>query len=569
MRLLVTGRHGQLAQSLARAALGRPEVELLFAARPEVDLAVPGSLGAAIVAARPDVVINAAAFTAVDRAEAEPALAQRINADAAGEAAAAAARVGAAIIQLSTDYVFDGRGDRPWGEDDPTGPVNVYGASKLAGEAQVVAANPRHLVVRTSWIISRFGHNFARTMIRLAADRDEVAVVADQRGCPTEAGALATALLDLAERNNVVPPGLYHLAGGGEASWAELAEAIMAASRAHGGPSANIRPIATADYPTPAPRPRYTVLDCSKARELGLTLPPWREAIDGLVRGLLAGGAPVTDANLDRATVDGFGEEWAAYDQSGLVGAEFSHWFDAYFHLFPFDRLPPAAEGFDLGCGSGRWAAGVAPRVGHLHCIDPAARALDVARRGLAAHANVEFHHASASTIPLADASQDFGYSLGVLHHVPDTAQALADAVRKLKPGAPFLLYLYYRFDQRPAWFRALWRASDIGRQAISRLPFGPRKVVTTAIALGIYWPLSRAAGVAERLGAKVDAMPLAAYRHASLYTLRTDALDRFGTRLEQRFTRPEIAAMASAAGLVELRFSERIPYWVMCGTRA
>ena len=275
------------------------------------------------------------------------------------------------------------------------------------------------------------------------------------------------------------------------------------------------------------------------------------------------------DSNIDHKTVDGFGDEWGAYDQSGFVGAEFATFFDAYFHLFPFDRLPVGAEGFDLGCGSGRWAAAVSPRVGTLHCIDPAAKALDVARERLSERDNVRFHHASASTIPLADGSQDFGYSLGVLHHIPDTSQALADAVRKLKPGAPFLVYLYYRFDQRPAWFRALWRASDVGRRAICVMPFGLRKLVTSGIAAGVYWPLSRLARQAERAGADVTNFPLSAYRNASLYTLRTDALDRFGTRLEQRFTRPEIAAMAGAAGLVDLVFSEREPFWVMCGTKA
>ena len=276
-----------------------------------------------------------------------------------------------------------------------------------------------------------------------------------------------------------------------------------------------------------------------------------------------------SDRNIDHKTVDGFGEEWAAYDQSGLAGAELQLFFDAYFHIFPFNRLPVGAEGFDLGCGSGRWAAGVAPRVGTLHCIDPAEKALNVARERLSDRSNVRFHHASASTIPLADGSQDFGYSLGVLHHIPDTRQALSDAVRKLKPGAPFLVYLYYRFDKRPAWFRALWRASDIGRRAVSVMPFGARKLVTTAIAVVVYWPLSRLARMAERDGVDVRNFPLSAYRNASLYTLRTDALDRFGTRLEQRFTRPEIAEMAGAAGLVDLNFSDREPFWVMCGTKA
>mgnify|MGYP002777029945 CR=1 FL=1 len=273
-------------------------------------------------------------------------------------------------------------------------------------------------------------------------------------------------------------------------------------------------------------------------------------------------------ANIDPQTVDGFGEEWDAFDQSALGGDEYAQLFERYFRIFPFADLPPGAEGFDLGCGSGRWALGVAPRVGALHCVDPAAKALAVARRRLAGHRNVRFHLGAADSIPLADGSQDFGYSLGVLHHVPDTAAALADAVRKLKPGAPFLLYLYYRFDNRPAWFRAVWRASDLVRRGIARLPFRARRLAADGIAFAVYWPLARTARLAARSGRDVANFPLSAYRDLSLYSLRTDALDRFGTRLEQRFTRREIADMMSAAGLVDVRFSDREPFWVACGVK-
>lgn len=273
--------------------------------------------------------------------------------------------------------------------------------------------------------------------------------------------------------------------------------------------------------------------------------------------------------NVDPATVAGFGEEWAAFDQSGLQGAEYGKLFDGYFGIFPFGDLPDGAEGFDLGCGSGRWAAGVAPRVGTLHCIDPSEQALGVARRRLAGHTNVDFHLAAADSIPLADGSQDFGYSLGVLHHVPDTARALADCVRKLKPGAPFLLYLYYKLDGRPVWFRALWHGTELGRGAIARLPFPARKAATTAIAALVYWPLARIAGLGERAGRDVAHFPLSAYRYRSFYSMRTDALDRFGTRLEQRFSRGEIAEMMTAAGLTDIRFSETEPFWVACGRRA
>ena len=275
------------------------------------------------------------------------------------------------------------------------------------------------------------------------------------------------------------------------------------------------------------------------------------------------------ESNLDAATVEGFGAEWSAFDQSRLTGDEFDRLFDAYFAIFPFDRLARDAEGFDLGCGSGRWAAKVAERVRTLHCIDPSPKALGVAKQRLGGRQNVDFHLASVDSIPLEDASQDFGYSLGVLHHVPDTKHALIDCVRKLKPGAPFLLYLYYAFDNRPGWFRLIWKLSDFGRRGISRLPFAARKAMTDAIAIGVYWPLARFSAVAERAGASVANMPLSAYRRLSFYTMRTDALDRFGTRLEQRFSRGEIQAMMSAAGLTDIRFSDQPPFWVACGRRA
>ncbi len=280
-------------------------------------------------------------------------------------------------------------------------------------------------------------------------------------------------------------------------------------------------------------------------------------------------GAAVNDFdNIDSATVAGFGKEWAAYDQSQFKGDEYELVFDAYFSIFPFNELPPNSEGFDLGCGSGRWAAGVAPRVGQLHCIDPASEALDVAKNRLADEPNVQFHLASVSNIPLEDSSQDFGYSLGVLHHIPDTAQAMKDCVRKLKPGAPFLLYIYYDIENRPTWFRAIWGVSDGLRRVICRLPFGPRKAVTTVIAMLVYWPLARTSLLAERLGKDPSNMPLSSYRHLSFYAMRTDALDRFGTSLEQRFTKDQIEQMMRNAGLEKIRFRNSEPYWVACGRR-
>lgn len=272
--------------------------------------------------------------------------------------------------------------------------------------------------------------------------------------------------------------------------------------------------------------------------------------------------------NVDRSTVDSFGEEWARFDQSNLSEAEWSAMFRTYFSIFPFASLPENAEGFDMGCGSGRWAKGVAPCVGRLNCIDPAGSALAVARRNLAGHENVTFHHGGVDDPGIAPSSQDFGYSLGVLHHVPDTVAALRSCTRLLKPGAPFLLYLYYRFDNRPAWLRAVWKASEIFRSAISRMPERVKPIVTDLLAVTIYWPLARSALLLEKMGGNPTSLPLAYYRDRSFYTMRTDSRDRFGTPLEQRFTRREIEAMMRDAGLENIRFSEAEPYWVSCGTK-
>jgi ubiquinone/menaquinone biosynthesis C-methylase UbiE len=274
-------------------------------------------------------------------------------------------------------------------------------------------------------------------------------------------------------------------------------------------------------------------------------------------------------SNRDEAVIRGFGQEWAAFDQTQLSSAEYDELFERYFGIFPWADLPHEAEGFDLGCGSGRWAVRVASRVGRLHCIDPSHQALEVAARRLAPFPNVDLHARSVDSIPLADASQDFGYSLGVLHHVPDTMAALQACVRKLKPGAPFLLYLYYRFDQRPGWFIALWKGSDGIRQLISRAPFRVRKAITDWLALTVYWPLARGALLIEKTGVDVSGLPLSAYRKLSFYSMRTDSLDRFGTRLEQRFSRDEIYSMMERAGLTDIRFSEREPFWVACGKRS
>ena len=272
--------------------------------------------------------------------------------------------------------------------------------------------------------------------------------------------------------------------------------------------------------------------------------------------------------NADAKTVASFGDEWSRHQQDTIAPDEIKAMWDVYFSIFPWESLPAQAVGFDMGAGTGRWARMVAPRVGKLHVVDPAEGALEVARRNLREMDNVEFHHATSDEVDLPDASCDFGYSLGVLHHIPDTLAAMKDCVRLLKPGAPFLVYLYYRFDNRPAWFRGVWRASDLVRRGIHRMPAGAKATTTDAIALGVYLPLSRFARLLERLGADPAWLPLSHYRRHSFKTLRTDSRDRFGTPLEQRFTQAEIRAMMEESGLHDIVFSPEEPYWVAVGRK-
>lgn len=272
--------------------------------------------------------------------------------------------------------------------------------------------------------------------------------------------------------------------------------------------------------------------------------------------------------NIDHNVVEGFGDQWSRFDQRTLEETEARQLFDEYFDVFPWHELPANAVGFDAGCGSGRWARLVAPRVGKLFCFDASPAVVEVARKMLASLPNCEVINAAVDELPIPDGSADFGYSLGVLHHIPDTPAALRDCTRKLKPGAPFLLYLYHRFDNRPWWYGMLWRLSELLRFPISRSPKPVRYVFSQIAAAALYWPLSRLALLAEKLGIRPDSFPLSYYRHRSYYVLRTDALDRFGTRLEQRFTRQEMEEMMHSAGLDNIVFSPHAPFWCAMGRR-
>lgn len=270
--------------------------------------------------------------------------------------------------------------------------------------------------------------------------------------------------------------------------------------------------------------------------------------------------------NVDRETVSSFGSEWTTYDQTSLDEDEAREIFASYFSLVPVELLNDKTVAIDIGCGSGRWARQLAGTVGRLVLVDPAPAALNVARDALAKYPNCEFRCESVGAVDLPSNSADLVYSLGVLHHIPDTQAGINECVRLVRPGGAFLVYLYYKMENRPAWYRALWRCSEIVRNRISRLPVRVRRVLTDPIAAFVYWPLARLANILIRLSRRQLNLPLAFYRDKSFYVMRTDALDRFGTPLEKRFTRAEIEAMLMTAGLEKIQFRDGEPFWCAIG---
>jgi dTDP-4-dehydrorhamnose reductase len=292
MRILVTGREGQVARSLIERATRHASIELIAIGRPELDLAQPDTVFDAIAAARPDLVVAAAAYTAVDQAEDEPDVARSINTLGAAAVARAAERINAPVIHLSTDYVFSGEGGEPYREDDPTGPRSVYGQTKRDGEIAVAAANPQHLILRTAWVYSPFGKNFVKTMLRLAESRDTVSVVCDQWGNPTSAIDIADAVFRVAEVLQTSAEfsnfGTYHLVGSGNTNWSSLARAIFEASKQRRGPSAEVRDILTSEYPTKAARPLNSRLATGKFESIfDWKMPDWRQSATDTVDRIL------------------------------------------------------------------------------------------------------------------------------------------------------------------------------------------------------------------------------------------------------------------------------------------
>jgi dTDP-4-dehydrorhamnose reductase len=293
LKALVAGGAGQVARALATSAPAGVSVVAL--GRPVLDLTVKASVDAAVAQVKPDIVINAAAYTAVDQAESDEAAAFALNAEGPGWLAAAAAGIGAPILHLSTDYVFDGSKPTPYVETDPVAPLGAYGRSKLAGEQAVAAANPKHLIFRTAWVYSPVGKNFAKTMLRVGSAREELGVVHDQVGNPTSAADIAAALWQITAVITQSPerlqPGVFHMTAQGEATWAEFAEEIFKVSDAAGGPVARVKRITTSEYPTPTRRPANSRLDCSKlSQAFGVILPHWRESTRACVEQLVRSG---------------------------------------------------------------------------------------------------------------------------------------------------------------------------------------------------------------------------------------------------------------------------------------
>ena len=289
MRLAVTGKNGQVVSALQ--ALAGPDLEIVALGRPELDLARPDTVFKALRDAKPDVVVSAAAYTAVDKAESEPDIAFAVNRDGAKAVARAANEIGVPVIHISTDYVFDGTKTTAYVENDPTGPASVYGRSKLEGEQAVSESTDNYAVLRTAWVYSEYGSNFVKTMLRLSESRDEINVVADQFGCPTSANDIAIAIVSIAKRLATDPSahlrGVFHMSGTGETNWAGFAKQIFAFSAENGGKSIVVNDITTAQYPTPARRPANSRLDCCKLEEVyGIRLPEWQTSTRAVMAAL-------------------------------------------------------------------------------------------------------------------------------------------------------------------------------------------------------------------------------------------------------------------------------------------
>ena len=272
--------------------------------------------------------------------------------------------------------------------------------------------------------------------------------------------------------------------------------------------------------------------------------------------------------NIDFKTVKSFGDEWSRHNQEKISIKELKVFFNSYFSIFSWNKINKKSVGFDLGCGSGRWAKFISPKIGTLNCIDPSLLAINVAKKNLQNFKNIIFFNISVDLLvkKLKKNSQDFGYSLGVLHHVPDTHRALESCYNVLKPGAPFLIYLYYSFDNRGFVFKIIWKISDILRKSICILPNLLKNLITDLIALIIYFPISKLSFLLEKLSFDTSNIILSYYKNSSFATMRTDSRDRFGTPLEKRFSKEEIYKMMQQTGFKKIKFRNKAPYWCAIG---
>jgi SAM-dependent methyltransferase len=270
--------------------------------------------------------------------------------------------------------------------------------------------------------------------------------------------------------------------------------------------------------------------------------------------------------NLESYVIEDFGLEWKKFNQEKINKTELKSMFKDYFFIFPFNIIGKNSEGFDMGSGSGRWAQFVLPRVKKLNCIEPSKEAIKVSKKNLKNFKNCIFINNGIFDNTIKNNSQDFGYCLGVLHHLSNTFLALKKCVEKLKKNSPFLIYVYYKFDNRPAWFMLIWKLSDILRKFISLLPFFFKSFIAEIIAMIVYFPLARICAILFKMNIDIKNFPLSYYMDKPYYAMRTDCLDRFGTKLEQRFTKKEIKKMMINAGLKNIKFSNRKPYWTAIG---
>ena len=292
-RFLVTGTQGQVAQSLLLRAPEHADIDIIAIGRPDLDLMKPESIEATFDLIQPDLVISAAAYTAVDRAESDEVTARAVNAGGPETLARLAARHKVPLVHLSTDYVFDGSKDEPYTETDPASPLGVYGRTKWEGERRILDNHDDVAVLRTAWVYSPFGRNFVKTMLKLSETRDSVSVVDDQIGNPTSALDIADGVLSVArnllESSDSLLRGIFNMVSSDEASWADFAEQIFHVSKANGGPSASVRRITTAEYPTPAKRPPNSRLECGKlSLNYGVQLPVWKHSASEVVKALLS-----------------------------------------------------------------------------------------------------------------------------------------------------------------------------------------------------------------------------------------------------------------------------------------